>query len=264
MNKKIVISLAVICAAAAIAVGATTAFFSDTETSTGNTFTAGSIDLKVDSQCTYNGQSSDQCGTWDLKDLVGDTRDDKGDIILGDRFFNFTDIKPGDVGENTISLHVYDNPAYACLYISPLENNDNDCTEPESADDATCGPTYDPNGGELAQNVEFFAWADDGDNVWEASELPLFSNIEGPASDVLNGKTYFLGTLPGDVTTWIGVQWCAGDMEVDLQDTTITCDGEEMGNESQSDSMSADIAFYIEQTRNNSGFTCPGNLFINQ
>jgi len=48
MNKKILISLSVIGLVAAIVVGGTIAYFSDTETSTGNTFTAGAIDLKVD------------------------------------------------------------------------------------------------------------------------------------------------------------------------------------------------------------------------
>lgn len=45
--KKILISLAIIGIVAAIGVGATVAYFSDTETSTGNTFTAGSLDLKL-------------------------------------------------------------------------------------------------------------------------------------------------------------------------------------------------------------------------
>src|SRR3989344_2895144 len=99
--KKVLISFSVIALIAAVAIGATVAYFSDTETSTGNTFTAGSIDLKVDSECTYNGEESDECGTWELKDLVGDTRGENGEMILGDRFFNFQDIKPGDEGENT-------------------------------------------------------------------------------------------------------------------------------------------------------------------
>ncbi|MCD6178144.1 hypothetical protein J7K03_02760 [bacterium] len=47
MNKKILISLSIIGIVAAIAVGGTVAYFSDTETSTGNTFSAGSLDLKV-------------------------------------------------------------------------------------------------------------------------------------------------------------------------------------------------------------------------
>lgn len=50
MNKKILVSLAVIGVAAAIAVGGTIAYFSDTETSTGNTFTAGTIDIDIDRQ----------------------------------------------------------------------------------------------------------------------------------------------------------------------------------------------------------------------
>jgi len=45
--RKIIISLSIIAAVAAIAIGATTAYFSDTETSTGNTFSAGTIDIRV-------------------------------------------------------------------------------------------------------------------------------------------------------------------------------------------------------------------------
>jgi len=50
MNKKILISLSVIGVVAAIAIGGTIAYFSDTETSTGNTFTAGVIDISVDGE----------------------------------------------------------------------------------------------------------------------------------------------------------------------------------------------------------------------
>jgi len=50
MTKKILISLSIIGIVAAIAVGGTIAYFSDTETSTGNTFTAGTIDIAVDRQ----------------------------------------------------------------------------------------------------------------------------------------------------------------------------------------------------------------------
>jgi len=48
MNKKIILSLSVIGIVAAIAIGGTVAFFSDTETSAGNILVAGSLDLKVD------------------------------------------------------------------------------------------------------------------------------------------------------------------------------------------------------------------------
>jgi len=46
--KKILMSLAMIALVASVAVGATRALFSDTETSNGNTFTAGSLNLTVD------------------------------------------------------------------------------------------------------------------------------------------------------------------------------------------------------------------------
>ena len=54
--KKILLSLGTIALVAAAAIGITTALFNDVETSTGNIFTAGSIDLKVDhSGAYYNG-----------------------------------------------------------------------------------------------------------------------------------------------------------------------------------------------------------------
>jgi predicted ribosomally synthesized peptide with SipW-like signal peptide len=57
MNKKLLISLSIIGVVAAVATGVTIALFNDTETSTGNIFTAGTIDLKVDHiLATYNGE----------------------------------------------------------------------------------------------------------------------------------------------------------------------------------------------------------------
>ncbi len=47
MNKKIILSMLTIGAVLAMVTGATTALFSDTETSTGNTFSAGTIDISV-------------------------------------------------------------------------------------------------------------------------------------------------------------------------------------------------------------------------
>ena len=46
--KKILISVLSIAAVGVVAFAATQAFFSDTETSVGNTFAAGAIDLKID------------------------------------------------------------------------------------------------------------------------------------------------------------------------------------------------------------------------
>ncbi len=53
--KKIAISLGIIGIVAAIVIGATTAYFSDTETSTGNLFTAGTIDIEIEDGQTWEG-----------------------------------------------------------------------------------------------------------------------------------------------------------------------------------------------------------------
>ena len=55
LSKKLIGSLAIVAVTAALAVGGTISYFSDTETSEGNTFTAGAVDLTVDSVGHYNG-----------------------------------------------------------------------------------------------------------------------------------------------------------------------------------------------------------------
>src|SRR3990167_7626988 len=101
--KKIITSLSVIVAVSAIAIGATNAFLSDTELSTGNVFAAGAIDLKIDNESYYNGKVSTST-SWQLSDLS-----------QGLLFFDFRDLKPDDEGEDTISLHVDNNDAYLCM-----------------------------------------------------------------------------------------------------------------------------------------------------
>jgi predicted ribosomally synthesized peptide with SipW-like signal peptide len=67
--KKILLSGGMIVMALALVVGGTIAFYNDTETSTGNLFTAGSIDLTVDQTlASYNGE---ECGTCHLE-IVSD------------------------------------------------------------------------------------------------------------------------------------------------------------------------------------------------
>src|SRR3990167_9964122 len=60
--KRILLSLGTLVVVGAIVAGATIAFYNDTETSTGNIFVAGSIDLKVDHLAqTYNGVDCETC-----------------------------------------------------------------------------------------------------------------------------------------------------------------------------------------------------------
>lgn len=289
-------SLAMIVAVGAIVVGATGAFFSDTETSTGNTFTAGAIDLTVDSEAHYNGFVCGSDGVW--ADGTGSTGDgevktpyvfpgascngtwDQTDRGVTHQFFGYQDLKPGDWGENTLSLHVTNNDAYVCAVIDNMVDYENGCTEAEADHDTTCNGTYGDspevnNGdgeGELSGELHFFAWDDtNGDNVWEYVagtngnpdvEPKLFSNESGPASDVLGDKVYPLytpainGALTGGDTTYIGMYWCYGNISVDYANSKLTCDGQAVDNKTQTDAMTADVSFYVEQARHNKSFDC--------
>lgn len=315
--KRVVLSLAMIVFVGGLVASGTGAFFSDTETSEENIFTAGAVDLKVDSVAHINGlvcfdsewidedltewdgagdppslvlkadvdqadieaaelayntdfpanfpKAGDDCeGTWTLTDLG--LNDDTQ--VPSTKFFNYTDLKPGDHGENTISLHVINNDAYMCAIINNMKDTEvgDDCTEPESEDeDTTCDPNADDEG-EISQFLKFFTWADDGDNIWEEDEQVLFSNESGPASDVIDGRVYPLfvpgttGPIAAETTEYIGMYWCFGDINVDYDDYTLECDGEPVDNTPQTDMLTADIGFYVEQARNNPNFECTDEL----
>lgn len=178
------------------------------------------------------------------------------DLGPQNKFFNYSDVKPGDWGENTVSLHVYNNDAYACLYFDGMENNDLGLTEPESVVDETDGA----GSGELSDAVNVFMWKDDGDNVYEQGEVPFGDPML--ASVAFDQKSYALftpatGVMPALTTQYVGIAWCAGAMTVN-DDYTITCNGGPMGNVTQTDQMLVDVGFYVEQARNNPNFTCEG------
>lgn len=272
--------------AAALVAGATGAFFSDTETSTGNTFTAGAIDLKVDSTQHYNGNVCQNVstnpevadyqwvgqspfpvpgtpcvGTWTLSDL-GPTF----------KFFNFADVKPGDEGENTISLHIDSNPAWACADVAITKNDDVSTVDPETDAGDAVEDINNSNDGELAQNLWFVAWPDvasstsqvpgvPGDNIWQGQAVEPLYFAPGPASNVMNATTTLAladslngSPLPGGTTSYIGLAWCAGTITVN--GNSLDCDGSTMGNIAQTDSMTADLTFRVEQSRNNPNFVC--------
>ena len=282
INTKIILSAAVIIAAAAVIVGATFAFFSDTETSTANTFAAGELDLKVDNTSYaidrnipgFNNPTgafvANPNNSWTLKDLTVE------------KFFNFIDVKPGDYGEDTISLHVNTNDSWLCAAAQITSDLDNSFTEPE---DEVFGTNTDSNDGtpdgDLDSAINFAFWADDGDNVLEVGEN-IFLN--GPVSGLntagkialadSNGGPFGPGPIAGNTTKYIGKGWCFGTLTPNplAQDnqntdgpiapnrvgTGFTCDGSAEGNIAQTDSVTGDLQFFVVQSRNNPNFTCSG------
>lgn len=227
MNKRIVLALGMMVFVAALLISSTGAFFSDSESSVGNVFTAGDIDLKIDSTATYNGNPVTNA-TWTQKDLVPQS----------DKFFNFNDVKPGDQGENTISVHVTSNDAWVCAMVSNLTNDDNGINEPESAVDSTDGT----GNGELKNSMIWTVWRDtNGDGIKDVGESVLASGHPSEGVLALYDTTTGTGPLAGNTTGFIGVAW-------ELPAT--------VGNEVQTDSMTGDVSFYAVQSRNNDGFKC--------
>ncbi len=256
-------------------IGGTSAFFSDTETSAGNVFAAGAIDLKVDNESYYNGVVSTS------------TSFGPSDLDEGKLFLNFTDLKPDDEGEDTISLHVNNNDAWLCMDMSLTSNDDRSSNEPELgagdvAEDAN--NTWD---GELADLVQMAWWVDDGDNVYEVGEALLngtattvnafFGADKTFTADLADATTNVWtpntpGPIPGNTTRYIGKAWCFGTMTLTpvVQDnlgtdgplapdrvaTGYTCDGTSLGNKSQSDGITMNIGFRAEQSRHNGAYTC--------
>lgn len=282
-------------------IGGAGAFFSDTETSRGNNFTAGAIDLKVDNESYYNQNictdvnPSPEVEDWQwqgnspypVSGTECTTSFGLSDLDDGLLFFNFTDMKPDDEGEDTISLHVNNNDAYLCLDMSLVTDDDISSNEPEldSGDDPEdLNDTWD---GELGGLMKMVWWIDDGDNVLETGETLLSNGVQSILDFFGEDKTFSAdladsstnvwtpntpGPVTGGQTYYIAKAFCYGDMNLTplAQDgvgtdgplapnrvgTGFTCDGKAFGNKSQTDGVTMDIAFSAVQARNNPNYTC--------
>jgi predicted ribosomally synthesized peptide with SipW-like signal peptide len=304
--NRILLSVGTLVFVGALALGATGAFFSDSETSSGNTLAAGAIDLGIDNESYYNGVFNE--GTsWKLSFDLDKCRenpdqqdDDPNDDFLPCYFFDFDDLKPGDYGEDTISIHVNNNESWLCADVTLTKNDDNTCTEPENDADAEDGACQEPNDddadGDLAQELNFLWWADDGDNVLEEGERllpggPLGAIEVGSTATVpLADSTFNIWTggqndpvpaMEEDDILYIGKAWCFGPISPapddqdgvgdakspagdnnenneagEPEDGGYTCDGSEVGNEAQTDVAMLDVTFRAVQARNNDDFVC--------
>lgn len=195
------------------------------------------------------------------------------------KFFDFDDVKPGDVGEDTVSLHVYDNDAWGRMVVTVTGDSDRTCTSSEQVAEADA--CVDPDGpGELRENLDFLIWLDEGitpgfqntgnvkdvgegDNLKQETEVGLVSagalDADGETHPIweglaaayaahgctdIDGQTNYAlchglaqdGRMVASTTYYFGIGW-------DLPPET--------GNEAQTDTFEADIAFEVEQHRNN-------------
>lgn len=126
MKKKIFLSILFMSVIGGVGVAATRAFFSNRETSTGSTFTVGTLDLKV----------GDADGA-NVEPFVISGIGASGDIS-GEKTWTV---------KNTGTL-----PGRLYINLRNVVNYENGCNEPEAKDDTTCG-NPGPGEGELGNVV---------------------------------------------------------------------------------------------------------------
>ncbi len=159
---RIIKSLVVIAAASALAVGATSAYFSDQVTSTGNTFTAGTLTLNVDGQ--------------------------HSNVVK----FNVSNLRPGSQPKGTYTVaNVGTINGYLDIENVTVTSQENGCNDAETlAGDTSCG---DPGVGEGelqdVLNVRLFVdrdgdgWIGAGDTVFyngKVKDLPGNFELDEP------------------------------------------------------------------------------------
>lgn len=218
-RRKLLAGLGAVGVASAGAGLGTSAYFSDSETFSNNSLAAGTLDLKLDYKATYTGGvgrlgAVQDMGYPDAEDL-GDgvylldqapspaDMQEWEDVVQGEDFdfcspeadeylvngdglpvFSLEDVKPGDSGEVTMSIHLCTNPGFLQLVGEITESGENGQNDPELAAEG-----QDTDGlGELADAIEVCVWYDeDCDNVYEPTdtgesnelEVALVSDVSG-------------------------------------------------------------------------------------
>ncbi|WP_435318960.1 hypothetical protein [Haloarchaeobius sp. TZWSO28] len=191
---------------------------------------------------------------------------------------DLTDVKPGDFGEVTFSMHLFNNPGYLWLTGRLLSAAENGITEPEADDPDEEETESRPASGdsstdevELLDEVRVALWHDDGNNVFTDPEVVVHRKpVDGPDSEenislapaealITQGtlrevlqqlsqghglpldsdpSTQERDCFPNSTTRFIALAWW---LPVDH------------ANEIQGDSVTFDLGFYTEQCRHNDG-----------
>jgi Ca-activated chloride channel family protein len=219
----------------------TSAFFSDEEEFVDNRLQAGTLDLKLDYKATYFGGPGriDAVRAMGYPDAEEILEDDEStgryllgqapspadmqaweDLVQGEQFdfcspeadeylvngdgipmFTIEDVKPGDSGEVTVSIHICDNPGYLRMVGDITGNAENGQTEPELAAEGE-----DTDGiGELADAIEVCVWYDeDCDNVFEPTGTGQQNELEvALVSDVSGSMSGEIGDLRAAATNFV-------------------------------------------------------------
>lgn len=226
MDKRILTSVLVIAVVALMVGGATFVYFNDSETSSGNTFTAGTLDLKVDGE--------------DDPNIVSVT---------------LNNMKPGD---NTgyykwVLKNAGTQPGKPSVTFSIIVNDDNGLIEPEQKAGDTTGGAGEGELGQylkptIGQGPKNWTVPSTLYSVWQTGPPHSWGT---PGLNGLGGKTYGQGVgftfpvlgpgeevafflklqLDANLRIWTGTTW------VEVDDNII-----------QSDSVKFDMTFRLDQS----------------
>jgi len=185
MKKILGLTIACVLLMAMVA-GVTIAYFSDTETSDNNTFTAGTLNLTV------NGN-------------------DGSNTIV----FTVTDANPGQSGSGTWTLVNTGNLAgYVDLEnisVTNAENFNAATNESEAANDADTSNAT--GGGELAANLDVVLFVDDGagggtanNRIQDGTEATIYNGKLGSITASYNQNL----ALGSGATTYVSMTWSVG------------------------------------------------------
>jgi len=223
MNKKILLSVMVITLASALIGGGIYAVFSDVETSTGNTFTAGTLNLVPSTSGTGPG------GKYTV--TAG------GDGVNGKVVFE--ELAPSDSGSITWTLQNDGSLDGTLTMASDVTFDDNGTNEPEDAVSGNNGG----GDGDLDQYVGVRLRRDGSYILGDASNYVPFSDLEA----VLDAESESLAA--SDTLTYV-LQWeIASDVKGAGADGKFGTadDVAEDDNIIQSDKATLDITFTLAQ-----------------
>src|SRR3989344_1822398 len=216
--KRILLSIMTIALVATVAVGATRAYFTDTEQSLGNTFSTGTIDIAVDGQnpCTSENQ------------------------------FNLIDMKPSQVDyANFIIQNVGTNPANVWKKVSITNREDGVISEPECIENGgtwsngCTGGSYNPNNNiDTAIRYDLKVWVYDQDPS-NPEALPkwwqyIYTDEMNKRLNTLDGIDVFLAMVPAG---W----WMKVEQSYHMDSETT--------NWAQGDKLTFDITLTAEQLK---------------
>ncbi|SDF28468.1 TasA family protein [Halorientalis regularis] len=244
----------------------TSAYFSDTESFSNNSLTAGTLDMSVSADVVAANQYWMDQGGLDIS-VVADSQEP----VFG---LQVDDIKPGDWAIVCFEISVGDNPGYVQVATENFAQSGGVNPEPEQAEEGDAN--NDADLGAALLTTVWQSYDDSGDRAGLSTLDPVFNNASDlltidyaePDEDGVAGlDAHYTNAVEADgvlsggyiVKDDTGVPMLVGS-DSDGTDSEVADTYEfclllelpyEVGNEIQGDGISFDLVFETEQVRNN-------------